>query len=940
MIGSVFESSRSMFKSVFGTANDRLLKNMHPVVTEINSHESRVKEMTDTQMREETEHFKERLTAGETLDDILPEAFALVREAGWRYLQMRHFDVQLIGGMILHSGKIAEMKTGEGKTLVATLAAYLNALESKGVHIITVNDYLASRDSEWMGRLFRALALTVGCIQHGMNDDARRLAYACDITYGTNNEFGFDYLRDNMKFEPGSCVMRDLNYAIVDEVDSILIDEARTPLIISGPADEATRMYGVVNRVIRPLLKEQQGVVEEANEEEDDGYLEGGKDIISKKKYEYLIVDEKSRTVNLKEAGGHEAEKLLRRSGIMANDQSLYDMNSITVLHHVEQALKAHVLFTKDIDYVVKDNEVVIVDEFTGRMMPGRRFSDGLHQALEAKEGVKVQEENITLATITFQNYFRLYKKLAGMTGTADTEAAEFNSTYKIDVAIVPTNRELIRDEYPDLVYRSEREKIDAVVEEIIECHKSGRPVLVGTINIEKSERLASILKRRGIPHHVLNAKNHSKEAEIIAQAGRKGAVTISTNMAGRGTDILLGGNPEFLASSKTNANEGPEYEEALKDFQAYCKAEHDEVVKSGGLHVLGTERHESRRIDNQLRGRSGRQGDPGSSRFFLSLEDDLLRIFGSDRIKGLMEKLGMEEGVPIEAKMVTRAIENAQKRVEAHHFEMRKHLLEYDDVMNKQREVIYSMRRGILEATDVLDQIKEIASAILDSIVDLHLPESEHFDDWDVEAFAGAVESQYGIPATIEGRKIIFSASEPMVVDIEEEPRDELADRVHHLIQSVLDEKYRDFDSESILELGKLIYIQILDTQWKDHLTNIEQLKEGIGLRGYAQVNPLNEYKKEAFDMFGTMTQRIEAETVLYMYRLDISDEDVALEESRNEQEMVFSHAEASGFGDAPAVEALQTSAPVRRTTPKVGRNEPCPCGSGKKYKFCHGRS
>ena len=940
MIGSVFESSRSMFKSVFGTANDRLLKNMHPVVTEINSHESRVKEMTDTQMREETEHFKERLTAGETLDDILPEAFALVREAGWRYLQMRHFDVQLIGGMILHSGKIAEMKTGEGKTLVATLAAYLNALESKGVHIVTVNDYLASRDSEWMGRLFRALALTVGCIQHGMNDDARRLAYACDITYGTNNEFGFDYLRDNMKFEPGSCVMRDLKYAIVDEVDSILIDEARTPLIISGPADEATRMYGVVNRVIRPLLKEQQGVVEETNKEEDDGYLEGGKDIISKKKYEYLIVDEKSRTVNLKEAGGHEAEKLLRRSGIMANDQSLYDMNSITVLHHVEQALKAHVLFTKDIDYVVKDNEVVIVDEFTGRMMPGRRFSDGLHQALEAKEGVKVQEENITLATITFQNYFRLYKKLAGMTGTADTEAAEFNSTYKIDVAIVPTNRELIRDEYPDLVYRSEREKIDAVVEEIIECHKSGRPVLVGTINIEKSERLASILKRRGIPHHVLNAKNHSKEAEIIAQAGRKGAVTISTNMAGRGTDILLGGNPEFLASSKTNTNEGPEYEEALKDFQAYCKAEHDEVVKSGGLHVLGTERHESRRIDNQLRGRSGRQGDPGSSRFFLSLEDDLLRIFGSDRIKGLMEKLGMEEGVPIEAKMVTRAIENAQKRVEAHHFEMRKHLLEYDDVMNKQREVIYSMRRDILEATDVLDQIKEIASAILDSIVDLHLPESEHFDDWDIEAFAGAVESQYGIPATIEGRKIIFSASEPMVVDIEEEPRDELADRVHHLIQSVLDEKYRDFDLESILELAKLIYIQILDTQWKDHLTNIEQLKEGIGLRGYAQVNPLNEYKKEAFDMFGTMTQRIEAETVLYMYRLDVSDEDVALEESRNEQEMVFSHAEASGFGDAPAGEALQTSAPVRRTTPKVGRNEPCPCGSGKKYKFCHGRS
>ena len=940
MIGSVFESSKSMFKSVFGTANDRMLKQMAPIITEINSHESRVKEMTDLEMREETERFKERLAAGETLDNILPEVFALVREAGWRHLQMRHFDVQLIGGAILHSGKIAEMKTGEGKTLVATLAAYLNALEGNGVHIVTVNDYLASRDSEWMGRLFRALGLTVGCIQHGMDDDARRRAYACDITYGTNNEFGFDYLRDNMKFEPGSRVMRELNYAIVDEVDSILIDEARTPLIISGPADEATRLYGVINRVIRPLLKEQQGVVESDIEEEDDGYVEGGKDIISKKKYEYLIVDEKSRTVNLKESGGHEAEKLLRRSGIMANDQSLYDMNSITVLHHVEQALKAHVLFTKDIDYVVKDNEVVIVDEFTGRMMPGRRFSDGLHQALEAKEGVRIQEENVTLATITFQNYFRLYNKLAGMTGTADTEAAEFNSTYKIDVAVVPTNRELIRTEYPDVVYRSEREKIDAVVDEILECHKNGQPVLVGTINIEKSERLASILKRRRIPHHVLNAKNHGKEAEIIAQAGRKGAVTISTNMAGRGTDILLGGNPEFLASSKTNTNEGPEYEEALKDFRASCQAEHDEVVEQGGLHVLGTERHESRRIDNQLRGRSGRQGDPGSSRFFLSLEDDLLRIFGSDRIKGLMEKLGMEEGVPIEAKMVTRAIENAQKRVEAHHFEMRKHLLEYDDVMNKQREVIYSMRQEILEATDGLDQIKEMASTILDSVIDLHLPETEHFEDWDIEAFAGAVESQYGIPATIEGRKIIFSASEPMVVDIEEEPRDELAQRVHQLIQSVLDEKYRDFEPESILELGKLIYIQILDTQWKDHLTNIEQLKEGIGLRGYAQVNPLNEYKKEAFDMFGMMTQKIEAETVLYMYRLDISDQDIALEESRHEQEMVFSHADASGFGDAPAGDAIQTSTPVKRTTPKVGRNEPCPCGSGKKYKFCCGRS
>ncbi len=938
MLGSVLQSGMSVLQSVFGTANDRLIKKIQPIVEEINSLEPRVSQMTDEQMREETEGFRARLIAGETLDDILPEAFALVREAGRRHLQMRHFDVQLIGGVILHSGKISEMKTGEGKTLVATLAAYLNALEGKGVHIVTVNDYLASRDSEWMGRLYRALGLSVGCIQHGMDDDARRRAYACDITYGTNNEFGFDYLRDNMKFEPGSCVMRELNYAIVDEVDSILIDEARTPLIISGPADEATRMYGVVNRVIHPLLKEQRGVVEE--EAEDDGYVEGGKDIVSKKKYEYLIVDEKSRTVNLKEAGGHEAERLLRRSGILANNQSLYDMNSIAVLHHVEQALKAHVLFTKDIDYVVKDGEVVIVDEFTGRMMPGRRFSDGLHQALEAKEGVRIQEENVTLATITFQNYFRLYKKLAGMTGTADTEAAEFNSTYKIDVAIVPTNRDLIRHEHPDVVYRTEREKTDAVVDEIFECHKSGRPVLVGTINIEKSERLSSLLKRRRIPHHVLNAKNHGKEAEIIAQAGRKGAVTISTNMAGRGTDILLGGNPEFLAASKAKINEGPEYEAALRDFQASCEAEHGEVVALGGLHVLGTERHESRRIDNQLRGRSGRQGDPGSSRFFLSLEDDLLRIFGSERIKGLMERLGMEEGVPIEARMVTRSIENAQKRVEAHHFEMRKHLLEYDDVMNKQREVIYSMRREILEAADVLEQIKEFASDILDSIVDAHLPESEHFDDWDLEAFAGAFESQYGIPATIEGQKVFFSTSEPVVVDIEEELREDVIEKAQALIRSVLDEKYRDFDSENIAALARLIYIQILDTQWKDHLSNIEQLKEGIGLRGYAQVNPLNEYKKEAFNMFETMTARIEADTVLYMYRLDVSDEDVALEEAQHEQAMVFSHADASGFGDDPAGEAIQTTTPVKRTTPKIGRNEPCPCGSGKKYKHCCGKS
>ncbi|HBK79352.1 MAG TPA: preprotein translocase subunit SecA, partial [Nitrospinae bacterium] len=685
MLGSILEKGLSSLSSVFGTANERELKKIYPILEEVNSLEPRYQEMSDEEMRAETPRFKERLAAGETLDDILPEAFALVREAGRRFLNMRHFGVQIIGGVILHQGKIAEMKTGEGKTLVATLPAYLNALTGEGVHIITVNDYLARRDAAWMGGIYKGLGLTVGVIQHDMEDEDRKEAYASDITFGTNNEYGFDYLRDNMKFEEGSFVQGKLHYGIVDEVDSILIDEARTPLIISGPAEEATRLYGQVNGLIKPLLLESEEEEEEPLGPDD--YVEGGKDNISKKKYEYLIVDEKTRTVSLKETGVHESEKILQRAGLLEPEVSLYDMSSITLLHHVDQALKAHAIFEKDIDYVVKDDEVLIVDEFTGRLMPGRRYSDGLHQALEAKEHVKVQEENITLATITFQNYFRLYEKLAGMTGTADTEAAEFQEIYKLSVSVIPTNCDLIRYEYPDQVYRTEREKIDAVIGEIVECNKEGRPVLVGTTNIEKSEKLSSILKGRNISHHVLNAKNHQGEAEIIAQAGRKGALTISTNMAGRGTDILLGGNPEFLAATLAQTSEGPEYEKTLERFRAECKKEHDEVVEAGGLHVIATERHESRRIDNQLRGRSGRQGDPGSSRFYLSLEDDLLRIFGSDRISGIMEKLGLEDGVPIEAKMVTRAIEKAQKRVEAQHFEMRKQILKYDDVMNKQRE-------------------------------------------------------------------------------------------------------------------------------------------------------------------------------------------------------------------------------------------------------------
>ena len=940
MAVSVVQSLLSGMRAVFGTANDRLLKRVRPKVEAINALEPRFQAMSGAELKAQAARFRERLAAGEALDGILPEAFALVREAGRRYLRMRHFDVQLIGGMVLHMGRISEMKTGEGKTLVATLAAYLNALPGKGVHIVTVNDYLARRDTAWMGPLYEGLGLTVACIQHEMDDAARREAYAADITYGTNNEFGFDYLRDNMKFEADSLVQRGLHYAIVDEVDSILIDEARTPLIISGPAEEATRLYSVIDRLIQPLLREQRGEPEPAPEEpeEEDGreaYVEG-KDAISKKKYEFLIVDEKSRTVGLKERGVAEAERLLGRAGVLEHNQSLYDMQSITVLHHVEQALRAHALFTRDIDYVVKEDQVVIVDEFTGRLMPGRRYSDGLHQALEAKEGGKIQEENVTLATITFQNYFRLYGKLAGMTGTADTEASEFNQIYKLDVAVIPTNCPLIRTEYADLVYRTEREKLMAVVEEIADWYKQGRPVLVGTVSIEKSEKLAALLKRYGVPHHVLNAKNHEREAEIIAQAGRKKAITISTNMAGRGTDILLGGNPEFLAAAE--AGEGPGHEAAIEKFRAQCAAEHDEVVALGGLHVLGTERHESRRIDNQLRGRAGRQGDPGSSRFYLSLEDDLLRIFGSDRIKGIMEKLGMEEGVPIEARMVTRAIENAQKRVEAHHFEMRKHLLEYDDVLNKQREVIYTLRRVILAGEDIGERTREVAAELLDSLIDLHLPEGVHFEEWDLPSFAAAFERQYGVPARAEGYKLVFEKP-ACAIDMEEEEREAAAGRLQALIQEAFQAKYGHFDEKVVHDLERLVYIQVLDAQWKDHLTGIEHLKEGIGLRGYAQVNPLNEYKKEAFALFEALNDRIDSEAIQYLYRLEVSGERVQIEEPEPDKELIYTHASSSGFGGDGVNGAAEAAAPIRRKTPKVGRNDPCPCGSGKKYKHCHGR-
>ena len=936
MAGAILERGLSKLNGVFGTANERQIKKIQPILELVNSLESRYLEMTDDELKDETPIFRERLASGETLDDILPEAFALVREAGRRFLNMRHFDVQIIGGVVLHQGKIAEMKTGEGKTLVATLPAYLNAMARKGVHIVTVNDYLAQRDAEWMGRIYKGLGLTVGSIQHDMDDDERRAVYAADITFGTNNEFGFDYLRDNMKFEKGGFVQRELNFAIVDEVDSILIDEARTPLIISGPAEEATRLYGQINALVGPLLKEIEGEVEVPVSPDD--YIEGGKDNISKKNYEFLIVDEKSRTVNLKEVGVAECEKILRKADVLAQGVSLFDMGSITLLHHVEQALKAHALFEKDVDYVVKDDEVVIVDEFTGRLMSGRRYSDGLHQALEAKERVKVQEENITLATITFQNYFRLYSKLAGMTGTADTEASEFLEIYKLPVMLIPTNKDLIRLELSDQVYRTEKEKLDAVILEIDECYQCGRPVLVGTTNIEKSEQLSTILRRAKIPHNVLNAKNHQSEAEIIAQAGRKGAITLSTNMAGRGTDILLGGNPEFLATSEVDANEGAEYEAAFLKYTAQTGKEHDDVVALGGLHVIATERHESRRIDNQLRGRSGRQGDPGSSRFYLSLEDDLLRIFGSDRISGIMEKLGMEEGVPIEAKMVTRSIEGAQKRVEAHHFEMRKQILKYDDVMNKQREIIYQLRKSILEGADISEQVKDVAAGVLEDMMDVSMPESEHYEEWDLEGFLIAFERQYGISGRLDSNEIVFEDPQ-CKIDIEEETRDLVVDKLHSLIEDVYQMKYGDFEDEMVRELERMVYLQILDAQWKDHLTGMEHLKEGIGLRGYAQVDPLNEYKKEAFEMFGTLNDRIDSETLLYLYKLDVRDEGIQLEEHEREQEIYMMHDDVAAFDDGSAAAAVKTPTPVRRETPKVGRNQPCPCGSGKKFKHCCGR-
>jgi preprotein translocase subunit SecA len=930
---------------IFGTRNEREVKAMRPVIAAMNDLEPAMQQLSDIDLAAKTIEFKEKLARGASLDDLMIEAFAVVRETSRRVLNMRHFDVQLIGGMVLHKGRIAEMKTGEGKTLVATAPSYLNALEGKGVHIVTVNDYLAKRDSEWMGRIHRFLGLTVGIIVHDLDDKERQDNYGCDITYGTNNEFGFDYLRDNMKFNLQNCVQRGHNFAIVDEVDSILIDEARTPLIISGPSEESTDKYYKANKVIPHL---QRGEVIEGKEP-GEKYTTGD-----------FTIEEKHRSAALTEEGVLHVERLL---GI----GNMYEPQNVEWNHHIQQALKAHSIFQVDKDYVVKDGEVIIVDEFTGRLMPGRRWSDGLHQAVEAKEGVKIERENQTLATITFQNYFRMYKKLAGMTGTAETEAAEFEKIYKLEVTVIPTNRPMIRKENQDVVYRTEDEKFRNAAKEIKESQQRGQPVLVGTISVEKSERLAALLKKNGVKHEVLNAKNHEREAHIVAQAGRKGSVTVSTNMAGRGTDILLGGNPESMARDvMRKQGKDPDREEfqadwerTLKEVQAACAVEHDEVVALGGLHIVGTERHDSRRIDNQLRGRAGRQGDPGSSRFFLSLQDDLLRIFGGERMQNLMLRLGMEEDVPIESKLITKRIAAAQKAVEAQNFESRKHLLEYDDVMNKQRQAVYGMRRQLLEGVDQKERVLEMTKGVVGGMVDKRCPDEAHPDTYDMPGLQTDMLTQFGVrinPADLAGLK-----------------GDQIDVELYERAQAAYQAKEDLVGASLLREAERNIMLHVIDDQWKDHLLSMDHLKEGIGLRGYGQKDPLVEYKKESYTLFQDMMDRIEDETVRYLYflrfernpeALPFSNADDDDEEAEEQKRIEVSKAleEEQKRAAQSAVQDMTrniqkqherelkdlqfagtngsgtASQTVVSGGPKIGRNDPCPCGSGKKYKKCHG--
>jgi len=893
----------SMLKKIVGSKNDRELKRLQQAVDQINALEAEIKGLSDAALAGKTNEFRARLQNGETLDDLLTEAFAVVREAALRVLGMRHFDVQLIGGMVLHSGKIAEMKTGEGKTLMATLPVYLNALAGKGVHVITVNDYLAKRDAEWMGKVYNFLNMNVDCVVHGLNDNERKAAYRADITYGTNNEFGFDYLRDNMKFALEDYVQRDLYYAIVDEVDSILIDEARTPLIISGPSNVTSDLYYTAERVI-PLLKKGEMI------EERDG-------TISRTMRTYTgdyTVDEKSKSATLTEEGVLNLEKLL---GV----DNLYEPGNMAILHHVNQALRAHAIFKRDVDYVVKDGEVIIVDEFTGRLMPGRRWSDGQHQAIEAKEGLKVERENQTLATITFQNYFRMYEKLAGMTGTADTEAAEFNQIYKLDVVVMPTNKPMIRIDQADVIYKTKQEKFRAVIEDIVSRHDSGQPVLVGTITIEDSEQLSELLKKRGVAHNVLNAKQHEREAEIVAQAGRKGALTIATNMAGRGTDIVLGGNPEMMAKREAAKADDPEqaYAQSLEKYTALCAAEKQEVIAAGGLYILGTERHESRRIDNQLRGRSGRQGDPGESRFYLSLEDDLLRIFGSHRVSYVMEKLKVPENEAIEHGMISKAIEGAQKKVEAHNFEIRKHLIDYDDVMNRQREVIYTQRKEILAGENIRGTIEAILDEMVEDMVATFCPDKTAPDEWNWESLSADFVSQFNFMADMPEPDKGLKPD-----DLEESLKMQVAKR--------LAERTETFTPPVMEHLMKVLLLQTIDNKWKDHLLSIDHLKEGIGMRAYAQRNPKEEYKREAYALFMEMMGRIRQEVAQKLFRVQLArEEEVAEMEAEQRRERL---ALARQSGPQPA-----TKEPVKRDMDKVGRNEACSCGSGKKYKKCCGQ-
>lgn len=904
---------------LFGSRNQRLLKKMNQVVHTISGLEPAMQSLTDDQLAAKTDEFRDRLKEGESIDDLLPEAFAVVREAATRTLNMRHFDVQLLGGMVLHNGKVAEMRTGEGKTLVATLPSYLNALGGDPVHIVTVNDYLAVRDSEWMGKIFKFLGLSVGVVISGQQPEEKKAAYQCDIVYGTNNEYGFDYLRDNMAFGSEERVQRGLAFAVVDEVDSILIDEARTPLIISGPAEESSELYRQIDRVV-PKLKPQE-------EEEGPG--------------DYTI-DEKARQVFLTEEGNESAESLLVEAGLLTTDSGLYDVSNISLLHHLNAGLRAHALFQRDVDYIVADNQIVIIDEFTGRQMPGRRWSEGLHQAVEAKEGVAIQQENQTLASITFQNYFRLYKQLSGMTGTADTEAAELQEIYGLEVVIVPTNQPMVRDDQSDLVYRTTKEKYSAIIDGIKGCLEKEQPVLVGTASIESNEELSALLRNEGIAHEVLNAKQHDREAQIIAQAGQPGAVTIATNMAGRGTDIVLGGNLEMELDAV--AGDEIKAEAVREDWQR----RHQQVVTAGGLHVLGTERNESRRVDNQLRGRSGRQGDPGSSRFYLSMEDTLMRIFGSDRVSGLMEKLGMEEGEAIEHSWVTKAIQNAQKKVEGRNFDVRKQLLEYDDVANEQRKVIYQQRNALMEVEDISETVDSMREEVVNEVVSRSIrPESLH-EEWEIPSLESDLEHEFGLSLPLQ-----------QWLDEDETLHEEsLRRRIAAELDASYQSKVEEVGEPVVRHLEKAVMLKVLDDHWKEHLVSMDHLRQGIYLRGYAQKNPKQEYKRESFEIFSALLETVKHEVVTLLSKIQVREPDEVdrmEEQQRSQQPMNFIHPQAriedeggpppsggpseSSLEESRPRQVASSEQPFVRSGRKIGRNEPCPCGSGKKYKQCHGK-